>query len=426
MIRWAAKCFGLSVFIAGGFCSSVLATIPVHVEYANNRYQLIRNGQPYFIKGAGGKKYFDRLAEYGGNSIRTWGTENAQSILDEAEKLGLTVTLGLWMGHQNHGFNYDNELIVANQLERFRQDVLKYKDHPALLMWSVGNEVNLNYSNVKVWDAVEDIAKMIAELDGRHPVMTVLAGAPKADVQLIMQKCPHIEILGINSYAALPNIPDDLNNAGWNRPFIITEWGPNGYWEVAATEWGAALEQNSSEKSETYLRRYEEVISVNNDRNLGSYVFLWGDKREVTPTWFGMFLDNGRETAMVDSVRYAWNGYWPENRSPEIGDLIMQDDPGNEAGVRLSPNTEYLFYVSLVDPDGDELSLGWTIQGERGGSSIGVGGQEISVDGNALVQGEEGIVQFRAPEKAGAYRLFVFGYDSHNHAATANIPFIVD
>ena len=110
-----------------------MAAAPVSIKLVNNQYKLFRYGEPYFIKGAGGKLHYDRLAQYGGNSIRTWGTDNAKAILDEAERLGLTVTLGLWVGHQGHGFDYDNEAAVAQQLERFRQDVLKYKDHPALI-----------------------------------------------------------------------------------------------------------------------------------------------------------------------------------------------------------------------------------------------------------------------------------------------------
>ena len=46
------------------------------------------------------------LHSIGGNSIRTWSTENAQEILkDEAHgKYGISVCLGLWVGHGRHGF----------------------------------------------------------------------------------------------------------------------------------------------------------------------------------------------------------------------------------------------------------------------------------------------------------------------------------
>ena len=36
-----------------------------------NGYQLIRGGEPYFIKGAGSGGHLDILVKMGGNSIRT-------------------------------------------------------------------------------------------------------------------------------------------------------------------------------------------------------------------------------------------------------------------------------------------------------------------------------------------------------------------
>src|SRR5438132_9525387 len=38
-------------------------------------WELLRNGSPYFVKGAGGDGSCELLAKLGGNSIRTWGTE---------------------------------------------------------------------------------------------------------------------------------------------------------------------------------------------------------------------------------------------------------------------------------------------------------------------------------------------------------------
>ena len=82
------------------------------------------------------------LLQCGGNSFRTWGIGPAtRKELDEAQRFGLRLTLGVWLGHKEHGFNYNDAGSVQKQKEQVRQAVLRYKDHPALLMWGLGNEM---------------------------------------------------------------------------------------------------------------------------------------------------------------------------------------------------------------------------------------------------------------------------------------------
>ncbi|MFN6037984.1 MAG: glycoside hydrolase family 2 TIM barrel-domain containing protein, partial [Bacteroidota bacterium] len=191
--------FIIIIFIYLGSFSFAQTPVKTEIKKINNKWQFIRDGKPYYVKGAGGSKYMDKIVACGGNSLRTWGAENAGEILDEAQKHGLSVMLGLWVQHERHGFDYDNQNKILKQFNDFKEIVLKYKDHPALLMWGVGNEVDLNYSNTKVWDAINDIAKMIHEVDPNHPTTTVTAGLDSMEVVLIKQKAPHIDIYGINT-----------------------------------------------------------------------------------------------------------------------------------------------------------------------------------------------------------------------------------
>ena len=65
----------------------------VRVERINSQWELLVDGNPYYIKGGGGTVKMQELKAAGGNTIRTWGLENAQAILDEAQSLGLKVML---------------------------------------------------------------------------------------------------------------------------------------------------------------------------------------------------------------------------------------------------------------------------------------------------------------------------------------------
>ena len=119
-------------------------------------------------------------------------------------------------------------------------------------------------------------------------------------------------------YADIINLPRYLQETGWTGPYIVTEWGATGHWEVGKTAWGAPIENDSTTKADFYLKRFEAVIRSDQKQCLGSYVFLWGQKQERTPTWYGVFLESGEETAAVDVMHYIWNGAWPANRSPRL------------------------------------------------------------------------------------------------------------
>ena len=74
-------------------------------------FELLRNGVPYYIKGAGAKDHFDLLVKSGANSIRVWSTNN-KAFLDSAHKHGLTVTLGLYVRPERSGMDYNDEYAV--------------------------------------------------------------------------------------------------------------------------------------------------------------------------------------------------------------------------------------------------------------------------------------------------------------------------
>ena len=52
--------------------------------------------------------------------------------------------------------------------------------------------------------------------------------------------CPDIDIVGINSYGGAASVPERYRKAGGTKPYILTEFGPPGRWEIEATAWGAA------------------------------------------------------------------------------------------------------------------------------------------------------------------------------------------
>ena len=398
----------------------------VTLEHNADGYKIYRDDKPYFIRGGGGSGNLDILLASGGNSIRTWDTDKAPQILDAADKRGLTVMLGLRLGTERHGFNYDDAAAVKTQKEKIREEVLKYKNHPALLTWGIGNELDLFYKNTNVWYAVEDIAKMIQELDPNHLVTTVVAGVDEKKIKLIKEHVPSIDYLSVNIYGGLETLPKKLSDMGWSGAYAVTEWGPTGHWEIAKTKWETPIEQTSTEKAKSYRERYEGGILGGAGKALGSYAFLWGQKQETTPTWYALFLESGESTEVVDTLQYLWSGAWPEHRAPSINEFLIDGKKAAQS-IYVKAGKTYPVKLSAIQPNNEPFKIRWEVLPES--TDIGAGGDPESrpkaVNGLIIKDDDNGNVELKAPSTSGAYRLFAYVMTEHKKAAVANIPFYV-
>ena len=76
----------------------------------------------------------------------------------------------------------------------------------------------------------------------------------------INQNCPDIDIIGINSYAGAPSLPQRYHEAGGIKPYVLTEYGPPGVWEFGKNAWGVPTEPNSTEKAAISQSVYEKAV----------------------------------------------------------------------------------------------------------------------------------------------------------------------
>ena len=403
----------------------------VTLTQSNGNYQLRVNGKPFYIKG-GGLEFGDiaSLATHHGNSFRTWRTDNGQQsalqVLDEAHKYGLMVTMGIEVARERHGFDYNDTAAVQEQKNQIREQVLALKDHPALLIWSIGNELNLHYTNPKVWDAVNEISIMIHQLDPNHLTTTPLAGITQEEITLIKNRASDLDLLSIQEYGKLMTLPERIRTYGWEGAYMVTEWGATGHWEVPKTSWDAPIEENSHTKAQHYLKRYQNAIATDTQQCIGSYVFLWGQKQERTPTWYGLFLEDGKETESVDVMHCLWSNEWPQTRCPQINDLTINGKKAIE-NVVLSADSlcKATFQITSLHPK-HALHYRWEILFESTDLKEG-GDPEIrpnSVPFQIVLQQPEELL-FKTPKLTGKYRLFFYLDDGISKAATANFPFQV-
>ncbi len=149
--------------------------------------------------------------------------------------------------------------VVASKADfdskRYLQTVKNYKDHPAVLMWEIGNEWNLNkylfYGYDNLQDAVNATNEAIAaikeeEKDSPHPISSVLGDrfqkigpptcdrkddccndpVPGSDVGSIVAAVPGVDIWGLNIYRgeSFYSLFADWQGLT-SKPFYMSEFG---------------------------------------------------------------------------------------------------------------------------------------------------------------------------------------------------------
>jgi hypothetical protein len=397
------------------------------IKATANGWQLLRDGQPFYINGAVAPNRFDVLQACGGNAVRV---NASQKALDAARAAGLAVMANLPVRGERNNLDWDNPEQVAEQKEKVLAIVRELKEHPALMFWSVGNELDHIPGNKpyhpRIWARLNDLAIAIKQLDPHHPVMTVVGtGHFERKVQEIAAGCKDMDLLGINAYGDIARACE-LARKHWPKPYAVTEWGPTGHWEVPKTKWRAPLEQTSSEKARVIEDRYRNVIQADRVHCLGSFVFYWSEKQETTHTWYGLFC-GGLRTESIDVMQQLWTGKWPANRAPAIA--VLQIEGFTEPrSIRLKATNTYRAAVKTTDPDGDALAFAWDIRPEvviPPGSYAGGLEKRVQPIPGLIPHPAAAAIEFTAPNQPGAYRLFVSVTDSNGHIAYGNLPFFV-
>jgi hypothetical protein len=415
----AVLCFlAASLGIAGVNAQQSASKVEIVKTPAGN-YQLLRNGQPFYIKGAGCDGTFGQLAAFGANSSRGWHfNDSTRALLDEAHEKGLALTVGIWLNHERHGMDYQDYDAVTKQIDMVMKAIRELKDHPAVLIWGIGNEMEGEGSNPAIWSHIEHIAQLVKAEDPNHPVMTVIAEIGGRKVEAIHKLCPSVDIIGINSYGGAPSLPDRYAKLNGKKPYIVTEFGPVGTWEVPKNNIDAILEPLSHDKAAYYAKSYR-AFEADAKHCLGSYAFLWGHKQEATATWFGMFLPNGKRTAAVDTMSELWTGKKPANVCPQIRSLALEgsNEVDGDQVVKLR--------LDAFDPEGDPINVQWVMTGESSNYVTGGDFQESPPSfSDAVLRSDETSAELKMPASSGLYRIYAYVDDgeANGGGAVANVP----
>jgi hypothetical protein len=401
----------------------------VYIDQRDGRYTVVRNGKPYNIRGAGGYSHFRELHDAGGNTLRTWDTTNLAQILDSAQRHDLAVIVGLPIPNSGDIAFYNNPQITQTRYRAMQSVIKRFRNHPAVLMWCLGNELDFPYKWTygDFYDSFNALTDMIHREDPDHPVTTTILNFNKKYIFNIRLRCD-IDVISFNIFGTLPLLRGELDDLAWfwKGPYMLLEWGINGPWlGTEHTAWGAYIEDTSKKKADIYRERYRQYMPLKDPRFLGACVFFWGNKQETTHTWFSIFDENGSASEAVGTMRGLWTGQPSPAIYPEIKYMLLNGQ-GARDNVLLNRSVPASAEVLLSKGHDRIRSIRWQVFREDWYHKNRTNNtRKLKPVAAAESSGQNLRLTFSTPQQEGPYRIFATIYDDEGNFASCNTPFYV-
>ncbi|MEV5237298.1 discoidin domain-containing protein [Streptomyces pseudogriseolus] len=401
------------------------ATGAVEVTGSQGNWQLTVGGRPYTVKGltwgpaiADAPKYLPDVKSMGVNTIRTWGTDGGtKPLLDSAAANGLKVVNGFWLqpgGGPGSGgcVNYVTDTTYKNtMLTEFTKWVEAYRNHPATLMWNVGNESVLGLQNCYSGAELEaqrnaytgfvnDVAKKIHSIDPDHPVTSTDAWT--GAWPYYQRNAPDLDLYSMNSYGDICGVREDWEQGGYTKPYLITEGGPAGEWEVPDDANGVPDEPTDVQKAEGYTKAWN-CVTGHRGVALGATLFHYGTEHDFGGIWFNL-LPDGLKRLSYYAVKRAYTATaGNDNTPPVVSALAVSPASSAPAGG------EFTVRADVRDPDGDPITYKIFLSGNY------ANGDKRLVEASWRSTGN-GTFAVRTPEKLGVWKVYLQAEDGRGNA----------
>lgn len=405
-------------------------------------FQLTVNGADFFIKGVAYnvnqdwrdvndpltrkklERDFQLIREMGANTIRRYAAgiydENVLTIANENK---LKVLYGFWFDADK---NYLNDSI---KLKEYEEEVIasvkKYKDQPAILGWSLGNEVwgllkqsygqpYLTLIRKEYALYIEKLAREIHSIDPNHPVFTVAENTKHlpGEVSAYFHIAPSVDVIGVNSYyeeqiSILPNIQYMCDTT---RPYLVSEFGPHGYWDSYFSEYnenGRVIENSGNEKALLYSKRWTDYIEGRKGMNIGGIAYTWQDRQEGTATWFGITDIKGRLKPTYYAMKEKWTG---TKDSVPISDVYIYIPAG-----KIKAGNSATFYAVTEKLNQAGLKYEWKLAND----------DIMEIKTNMVEEDDGRRVTFTIPAGETGLRLYLFvTNEAGKDVNTASLPIL--
>ena len=397
----------------------------VKVTGGQGNWGLSVNGAPFQVKGvtfgpasAAAEAHMPDLVAMGVNTVRTWGTDGTSApLLNEAAAYGIKVINGFWLGQGNDYLNDSN--YKTTTLNSILQYVNQYKGDPAVLMWDVGNEVLLNLQNTYSGSQleaernayasyIEQVAQAVHAADPNHPVTSTDAWT--GAWPYYKAHTPDLDLYAVNSYGAVCNVRQDWINGGYNKPYIVTESGPAGEWEVPNDSNGVPTEPTDQQKAAGYATAWG-CITGHTGVALGATLFNYGNENDFGGVWFNVETGGWKRLSYYQ-VAQLYGGSVQSNTAPVISSMTLSQAGNVPAGGQFTVS------VGVSDPNGDSLryNLMFTSKYVDGGTGLQYA---------TFTQTGAGTFSVTAPNRLGVWKVYVYAYDGQGNVGIETRSFSV-
>ncbi len=300
------------------------------------------------------------LRALGANTVRLWGWNNTADhthFLDAAYNGGVDpifVIASFWI---DPNANLADSNIRQQLRQNFRAMVRAHKSHPGILMWCVGNELNLSHAGQlpELFSLLDELALEAHLEEGpRHRLVTTAL----ADLQLAStiasyeSQVPHLDAWGANVYrgASFGSLFRDVEQAS-AKPLVILEYGIDAYDSGQCGEYELTGSQipRQADFAESLWREIRSRATAPRRRGgcLGGTIMAWMDER-----WKGQFGQSpGCSASCPDPSAHLQgpcgytNGAHPDGFSNEEWWGLMRTTPGSPDNVQ--PRAAYFRLQSI-------------------------------------------------------------------------------
>ncbi|MDM7891286.1 discoidin domain-containing protein [Curtobacterium caseinilyticum] len=379
----------------------------VRVTGTQGKWQLTVDGAPWTVRGvtygpsnADAPSYMADIASTGANTVRTWGTDaSSAQLFDAARARGIRVVAGLWL---DQGADYvGNTTYKADTLASITKTVTTYRDHGGLLMWDVGNEVMLGQGEaqrVAYAQYVEQVVQAIHRADPGHPVTSTDAWTGAWDYY--RQYTPSLDLYAVNSFGGIGWVQQQWRDGGYTKPYLVTETGPAGSWEVPADANGVPRQPTDTAAARAYTDAWRAVTAAPGVA-LGATMFHYGVENDEPGVWLNLRTDGLKRPSWY-AVQQAYRGTVAGNRPPVVGTTTASPSTG------VAPGATVTITAPTTDPDGDAVT--W-----RAYTTSRYVDGDGTLRPTAVTRAADGTLRITAPTTAGAWKIAVYALDGHGN-----------